>query len=342
MGQLREEVLAMIGRFCIGISFAAILSLAGAGRAAATDDYTLPFYDPAISLSYGVDRDPRPCFQLDWANVLWADCNLHYGRVYDGHTGMDYPMPLISPVAAARDGTVVDLFEGFGTQQFGTNGNYVLVSHADGRRTLYYHLAQNGARVAVGQTVVAGQLIADSGCSGQCYGAHLHFEMRALVSGRWTSVDPIFEKRFTTNPGRVPFLASYLRESNSGTEVIKRYNTVTHWVEFLNTGGRTWRNNIGIGRVMLGTWNPATRDSAFGASDWPYSWVATNVDQAAVAPGQVGRFTFGLYAASPPGSYDEAFNLCVNSVRWFDWAKLGSFHVPITVITNTRFGGAQK
>ena len=95
--------------------------------------------------------------------MLWADCNLHYGRVYDGHTGMDYPMSLLSPIASSRDGTVIDLFEGFGTQQFGINGNYVLVSHADGRRTLYYHLAQNGARVAVGQSVLAGQWIADSG-----------------------------------------------------------------------------------------------------------------------------------------------------------------------------------
>jgi len=177
----------MIARAFIGLSFAVVVWLGSAGRALATDDYTLPFYDPAISLSYGVDRDPRSCYQRDWANVLWADCNLHYGRVYDGHTGMDYPMPVVSPIAASRDGTVIDLFEGFGTEQFGINGNYVLVSHADGRRTLYYHLAQNGARVAVGQAVLAGQWIADSGCSGQCYGAHLHFEMRAVVGGRRTA-----------------------------------------------------------------------------------------------------------------------------------------------------------
>ena len=127
----------------------------------------------------------------------------------------------------------------------------MLVPHADGRRTLYYHLAQNGALVTVGQAVSAGQQIAALGCSGQCYGAHLHFEMRAVVGGYWTSVDPIFEKRFTTTPGRVPFLATYLRESNSGSEVIKRYSMVTHWVEFVNAGGRTWRNNVGIGRVFL-------------------------------------------------------------------------------------------
>lgn len=324
----------MIGRFCIGLSLALAAAFTNAAPALATDDYTLPFYDPSVSLSYGVDRDFRTCYQLDWTNHLWADCNLHYGRVYDGHSGLDYPMALLSPVAASRDGSVVDLFEGFGTQQFGANGNYVLLSHVDGRRTLYYHLAQNGARVGLGQGVSAGQWIADSGCSGQCYGAHLHFEMQAPLSGRWVFVDPIYEKRFTTNPGRVPFLASYLRESNSDIEVIKRYATITHWVDFVNAGGRTWRNNLSVGRVLLGTWNPAARGSAFSAADWPSAWVATNVDQAAVPPGGIGRFTFGLRAVKPPGSYDEPFNLLSNGLRWFDWSRLGSFHVPIVVITN--------
>ena len=119
--------------------------------------------------------------------------------------------------------------------------------------------------------------------------------------------------------------------------MIKRYSTVTHWVEFVNAGGRTWRNNVGVARILLGTWNPATRDSVFGAIDWPSTWVATNLDQPSVPPGGVGRFTFGLHAVSPPGNYDESFNLLANTLRWFDWPALGSFHVPITVILNTRF-----
>jgi murein DD-endopeptidase MepM/ murein hydrolase activator NlpD len=328
---MRGRVPAMIARFCIGLGLALAASLANVTATFAADDYTLPFYDPGVGLSYGVDRDPRACYQLDWTNTLWHDCNLHYGRVYDGHTGSDYPMALSSPIAAARDGTVVDLFEGFGTQQFGTNGNYVLVSHADGRRTLYYHLAQNGARVAVGQAVVAGQLIGDSGCSGQCYGAHLHFEMRKSTSSGWVSVDPIFEQRFTTNPGRVPFLAAYVGESNGGSELITRYATLTHWVEFRNTGGRTWRSATGVGRVLLGTWNPAQRASHFRASDWVSSWAATTADQTSVAPNGIGRFTFGLTANDPAGDYREDFNLLANSLRWFDWSRLGSFYVPIHI-----------
>jgi murein DD-endopeptidase MepM/ murein hydrolase activator NlpD len=324
----------MIGRTLAGAALALACAIGVASPTRAADDYTLPFYDPAVTLSYGVDRDGRTCYQRDWANTLWSDCNLHYGRVYDGHTGMDYPMALASPVAAARDGTVVNLFEGYGTTQFGTYGNFVLIAHADGRRTLYYHLAYHGVRVSVGQAVVAGQWIADSGCSGQCYGAHLHWEMQASSGGRWVPVDPIYAGLFTTSPGRVPFLAAYWRESNGGTEVIRQYTTITHWVEFVNRGGRTWRSDVAKGRIMLGTWNPAGHASPFAATDWPYSWVPTAMDQRSVAPGGVARFTFGLRATKPPGSYSEAYNLFANSLRWFDWARLGSFYIPIVIKTN--------
>lgn len=324
----------MIGRALLGLAFAVLAAIGSSGSARAEDDYTLPFYDPAITLSYGVDRDARSCRQRDWTNKLWYDCSLHYGRVYDGHTGMDYPMALISPVAASRDGTVIDRYTGYGTQQFGTYGNFVLVSHADGRRTLYYHLAHDGAHVSVGQAVTAGQLIADSGCSGQCYGAHLHWEMRAVVGGRWTFVDPIYLRLFTTNPGRVPFLASYRRESNAGTEVIPQYATVTHWVEFLNTGGRAWQRAVSRGRTYLATWSPAGHASTFAAADWPSPWVATAVDQASVPPNSVGRFTFGLRASAAPGSYVERFDLLANGLRWFDWSRLGSFYIPIYVISH--------
>ncbi len=306
-----------------------LLLLTGTARAA--DDYTLPFHDPNVGLSYGVDRDLRSCIQADWTGQVWVDCAAHWGRVYDNHTGMDFPMTAFSAVAAARDGVVIDLFEGFGTWQFGANGNFVLVGHPDGKRTLYYHLAQNGVLVGVGDQVTAGQVIAKSGCSGMCNGEHLHFELLAQQHGGWFPADPNWERRWTTWPARVPFLASYWRENNAGAERIIHGQTIAHWVEFRNDGGRTWRNDIGRGRILLGTWNPAAHASAFRAWDWGSTWYATNVD-GATAPGQVGRFTFGLYGGPPAGSYGETFNLVANSLFWFDHARLGSFWVPINVV----------
>ena len=319
---------------------AALLQLASlgiaVGSALATDDYTLPFYNPAVALSYGVDRDRALNRQLDWTGQAWNDGAPHYGRVYDQHTGVDYPMALRSEVAVAKDGTVVDVEGGFGTTQFGSFGNFVLVQHGDGRQTLYYHLASaadGGIGVAPGASVLAGQRIGRSGCSGLCYGAHLHFELLTWSSTatKFVPSDPLAERRWTTWPGRIPFDAAYVRESNGGTEVIRRGATITHWVEFRNTGGRTWRNSGAVGRIGLATWNPAAHASIFRAADWPYTWMATLLDATTVLPDGVGRFTFGLKGAPVPGSYTEAFNLQAQNLRWFDYKRLGNYHIPIVI-----------
>ena len=59
-------------------------------------------------------------------------------------------------------------------------GNMLKLRHADYRggrlETLYAHLSK--LCVAQGETVYEGQLIGYSGDTGNCYGAHLHFEVR--------------------------------------------------------------------------------------------------------------------------------------------------------------------
>jgi len=328
-------------RHCIRVASAAILAgiamlVVGVGAVAATDDYTLPFYDPDVTLSYGVDRNMQPGVQLDWTGQVWAGDAPHPGRVYDNHTGSDYPMAVLSHLAAAKAGTVVDVEGGFGTQEFGTFGNFVQIRHADGRHTLYYHLASaadGGLVVGVGQAVSAGQWVGRSGCSGICFGPHLHFEVLAPMSGKLVPVDPLSGRLYTTWPPRVPFLAGYVRESNAGTEVIERGGTITHWVEFRNLGGRSWRRDVSIGKIALGTWAPAKHASPFRASDWPSSWLATLADQSPVPPDGIGRFTFGLRGSVAEGSYRETFNLVADGLRWFDHARLGGFYVPIIVTT---------
>lgn len=323
-----------MSRRILSLPAAIVLLLAGAGAAAAADDYTLPFYDPEVVLSHGFDRDPRVGIQLDWTGQVWYDDVPHWGRVYDNHTGLDYPMPLYSYLAAAKEGEVVDSEGGYGTTQYGTFGNFVRVRHADGRQTLYYHLASSadgGILVGLGEQVPAGEPVGRSGCSGICRGPHLHFEVLIEFARQLIPTDPIAHRLWTTWPGRVPFLATYVRESNAGTEVIRKGRTITHWVEFRNKGGRTWRPDVFPGRVVLATWDSPAHDSRFAASDWPYPWMATKVDQGAVAPDEVGRFTFGLRGTPKVGSYVETFNLLSQSVRWFDHDHLGGFYVPIIV-----------
>lgn len=99
------------------------------------------------------------------------------------HRALDFRAAVGTPVYAAADGTVETAYRWNGRRTQGdTNsyGNMVKLHHADYRggrlETLYAHLSK--LCVAQGETVYEGQLIGYSGDTGNCYGAHLHFEVR--------------------------------------------------------------------------------------------------------------------------------------------------------------------
>lgn len=93
------------------------------------------------------------------------------------HTGVDLAVPLGTPVFAAADGVVVEA--GAMTDASGAlvgYGNYVIIQHDAGLKTLYGHLLTIG--VKAGDTVKRGQLIGLVGSTGNSTGPHTHFEVR--------------------------------------------------------------------------------------------------------------------------------------------------------------------
>lgn len=93
------------------------------------------------------------------------------------HTGIDLAVPLGTPVFAAADG-VVALARPM-TDASGAlvgYGNYVMVQHDAGLKTLYGHLLAIG--VKEGDLVKRGQLIGLVGSTGNSTGPHTHFEVR--------------------------------------------------------------------------------------------------------------------------------------------------------------------
>ena len=93
------------------------------------------------------------------------------------HTGIDLAVPLGTPVFAAADGVVAlarPMTDGAGNLV--GYGNYVVVLHDTGLKTLYGHLLAIG--VKEGDVVKRGQLIGLVGSTGNSTGPHTHFEVR--------------------------------------------------------------------------------------------------------------------------------------------------------------------
>lgn len=104
---------------------------------------------------------------------------------------VDFPVPVGTPVYAAREGIVVgsegsNNFGGVGAE-YRQYANYVIIEHSDGTMGNYYHLKQGGAIARIGQKVSKGELIGYSGNTGNSSGPHLHFSV--------SKVDPISMRR---------------------------------------------------------------------------------------------------------------------------------------------------
>lgn len=91
------------------------------------------------------------------------------------HTGSNFSVPDGTPILAAADGTVTI------AEFSGGCGGLVVIEHRIHGKTMaiaYVHAWEDGINVAPGDTVRAGQHIADVGSSGMSTGPHLHFEVR--------------------------------------------------------------------------------------------------------------------------------------------------------------------
>jgi len=100
------------------------------------------------------------------------------------HTGVDFAVPIGTPVLAVADGTIT-------TATWGKAYGIQVVQRVAQGWVIYAHL--NAKRVKPGQTVKAGQLIGESGNSGtNTTGAHLHLELRDNI--RWSAGKPIDPK----------------------------------------------------------------------------------------------------------------------------------------------------
>ena len=111
-----------------------------------------------------------------------ADARFGAGRSGHMHEGQDVFAPAGTPLVSLRKGTVVEKGDD------GGRGNYVAIWNRDTRRTYVYLHMIRPTRLRVSSHVRTGQRIGAVGCTGSCWGDHLHIEMRR---GRGTTGRPL-------------------------------------------------------------------------------------------------------------------------------------------------------
>ncbi len=85
------------------------------------------------------------------------------------HLGLDVAAPLNTPIVAVGNGTVVL------ASSHSSYGNYLIIDHGNGLKSLYAHC--NSLLVGVGTYVTAGSTVALMGSTGFSTGSHLHLEI---------------------------------------------------------------------------------------------------------------------------------------------------------------------
>jgi murein DD-endopeptidase MepM/ murein hydrolase activator NlpD len=88
------------------------------------------------------------------------------------HKGVDFAVPVGTPVMAAGSGTIQFMGRAHGY------GNFVIIRHGNGYATAYGHLSRFAPGMRGGARVRQGQIFAYSGNTGLTTGPHLHYEIR--------------------------------------------------------------------------------------------------------------------------------------------------------------------
>lgn len=173
---------------------------------------------------------------------------------YNG--GIDYyfyDQPVGTPIKPAAPGVVT--FAGWDTakKEDGTPGGYglhVRIRHADGTVTIYAHLS--AVHVAAGQAVADGEVIGESGNTGNSTGPHLHFEVRTPAG---VAVDP---QGYLDAPPITP-------PTGGSSTAIKKGDRVRVDAKSVNERLKPDKSSLDMGDVLQGEEITAAGDEVVGA-----------------------------------------------------------------------------
>ena len=101
-----------------------------------------------------------------------------------GHEGQDLFAPAGTRLVAVATSVVLE------TGSDGGRGNYISIYDPAARRTYNYLHMLAPALARAGERLRAGQKLGELGCTGSCWGDHLHFELRVGRNTYGAVLDP--------------------------------------------------------------------------------------------------------------------------------------------------------
>jgi len=276
---------------CALLTFVTIVAITSAVRAAYISSRPLVSPDGKILQSYYLTATPPapPGIQV-WYPYLYGD---------EAHRGADFPAVLGTNIYAVEGGTVVDLRESIDNSTGLDWGNYVLIRHPIQHYirqnngvtvdqmgyvyALYAHLSKNSVNPNIGDTVIAGQVIAQVDDTGNSTGDHLHFQMVLHQTSNLTVASGVNPKSRNAELWLPPF--------NSGTRATA-IGKVTNQAGTAQGGLRI----CGVQKPTADVLNPWLYAQTYDQTDEnPDDILVENFGTTDVLPG-----TYHLYARSAP------------------------------------------
>lgn len=144
-------------------------------------------------LKFAIDPNSFPSAKkgiLSWPldkikiTQYFGNTDFAQGGAYNGqgHNGIDFGIPVGTPVKSAENGTVVGTGNTDLVCSGASYGKWVLIQHKNGLSTLYAHLSL--INVSSGQEIKRGEAMGYSGNTGYSTGPHLHFTVYATQGVR--------------------------------------------------------------------------------------------------------------------------------------------------------------
>jgi len=172
--RLKHRAIALACALLVGAPIAIGAAPAGAGE---------PVLDPFVVRAER-ERAAGP-FHPVRGPADYGDAEAAFGNARGrAHEGQDIFAPAGTPLLAPAAGRVTEI----GSD--GGRGNWIAIYDPErGRSYIYLHLLEP-AGVDAGERVEAGHQIGRLGCTGSCYGDHLHFEIRDGRGPYGSPIDP--------------------------------------------------------------------------------------------------------------------------------------------------------